>query len=216
MSQSLAFYDLIPWIDTTKRIQIYYQDQMIYQHDVSDNPPTVRLISPNGGEAFDRDSIEIFWESDDLDNNDLTYFVQYSPDNGTNWVSIAAGLRDVNGIHLEDLSNVAGSTQAVFRVTVSDGVHTAMDQSDSVFSIPGTMPQAQIISPSAFNQYPTNAVVRFMASAMDLEDGVIQGEQLTWSSDREGVIGSGENFESQTLSPGIHTCLLYTSPSPRD
>ena len=47
----------------------------------------------------------------------------------------------------------------------------------------------------------------------DLEDGTLPDEALAWSSDRQGVLGSGPSLAVNTLQPGRHTITLTVHDS---
>jgi len=47
----------------------------------------------------------------------------------------------------------------------------------------------------------------------DVEDGSLAGEQLTWSSNRDGVLGNGSELAVGTLSSGNHLILLKVTDS---
>src|SRR6266545_264172 len=47
----------------------------------------------------------------------------------------------------------------------------------------------------------------------DLEDGTLPDEALAWSSDRQGVLGSGPSLAINTLQPGLHTITLTVHDS---
>ena len=46
--------------------------------------------------------------------------------------------------------------------------------------------------------------LRFAATAVSAVDGEVSG-RVTWTSSRDGTIGSGASFATATLSAGVHT-----------
>jgi hypothetical protein len=58
-----------------------------------------------------------------------------------------------------------------------------------------------------------NTTVSFSGSAMDAEDGAIPASGLTWSSNINGLIGSGTSFSTTALSVGTHTITLTAKDS---
>jgi hypothetical protein len=46
-----------------------------------------------------------------------------------------------------------------------------------------------------------------------LEDGRLADEKLAWSSDKQGVLGSGPSLPTNTLQPGPHVITLAASDS---
>lgn len=76
--------------------------------------------------------------------------------------------------------------------------------------LPNTPPVASISSPAegATLQSP----VSFEGSASDAEDGVISSDGLSWSSDVDGLLGTGDSLQS-ALSIGEHTVTLTATDS---
>lgn len=210
---TLGFYELAPWVDGTDTIQILYQNQVILERKVSPNAPSVTLLNPNGGEVFAEGPVEVSWEASDADDDELTYFIQYSPDNGETWFSVVTGLKTTKSVVLEELRSLPGGDQAIFRVTAVDGVNSASDTSDAPFTMPDQPPQVVIHAPAVFAQFATNELVRMLGSVLDLEDGQLPGDALSWESDVDGHLGVGESIESSSLSPGVHHITLRTTDS---
>lgn len=57
------------------------------------------------------------------------------------------------------------------------------------------------------------ASVSFEGSAFDEEDGPLSGGSLVWTSNRDGVIGTGRTFSKNNLSDGMHTVTLTATDS---
>ena len=99
--------------------------------------PTVAVARPNGGETFiigSQDTVR--WNA--ADNVGVTAVdVEYSTDNGTNWIPVVAGLAN-SGRYMWVIPNTATATAKV-RVTAHDSQNVALDVSNAAFTIsPGT------------------------------------------------------------------------------
>lgn len=85
----------------------------------------MQVLRPLGGETISGDLV-VDWEAADPDGDPLRYTVQYSPDLGSTWQTLATShftpTLTVSGDAL------AGSEQALIRVIANDGVNTAMAQ----------------------------------------------------------------------------------------
>jgi hypothetical protein len=75
-----------------------------------------------------------------------------------------------------------------------------------------TPPIASITSPQSGAQFPDNQPVALVGAGNDAEDGVLPGAALTWSSDRDGGLGTGTTL-SRTLSAGAHLITLTATDS---
>jgi|GEM_PF-5981182 len=65
-------------------------------------------------------------------------------------------------------------------------------------------PYAHIDAPQSGDLFTDGAPIRFIAQADDRQDGNISSS-ITWTSDRDGWLGAGAEFVTNTLSLGVHT-----------
>ena len=61
-----------------------------YHYTVINRPPTVQIISPNGGEEYN-DTLTIRWQGQDLDFDSMTYTLAYERE-GMGWFVIATNI----------------------------------------------------------------------------------------------------------------------------
>jgi TolB protein len=131
----------VPYVPGTHEAVIAHGDKEIARIVVSESAPQINLTSPNGGELFTGGStVNVRWNSSDpdgaADEAKLAYVISLSEDNGVTWIPLALDLsqKEFNFVIPPNMQ----SDSALVRVTVTDGVNTAIDQSDSVFSIHGS------------------------------------------------------------------------------
>lgn len=74
-------------------------------------------------------------------------------------------------------------------------------------------PVAEIEAPSEGASFAPGDTISFQGSGTDLENGALTGASLSWSSDIDGEIGTGEQVESATLSSGDHVVILTATDS---
>ncbi len=80
-------------------------------------------------------------------------------------------------------------------------------------SVPNnTAPVATITSPANGSSSTAGQPVTFIASATDTEDGNLTGN-ISWASNRDGVIGSGGTVSTSALSVGTHTITASVTDS---
>jgi hypothetical protein len=124
--------EALPYNLSTKQIVISKDGKELASRNVSAHAPQVKLIFPNGGERF-KDKFTVRWQASDSDGDHLTYSLLYSADNGYTWQAVA---RNINESQLAtNVNELPGSTKALFRVVATDGVNTAIDDSDHTFII---------------------------------------------------------------------------------
>lgn len=74
-------------------------------------------------------------------------------------------------------------------------------------------PIAAIDTPSSDASYAPADTVTLRGSATDLEDGDLSGSSLSWSSDLDGQVGTGERVSTSSLSIGTHAITLAATDS---
>ena len=81
--------------------------------------------------------------------------------------------------------------------------------------IPGenVPPFVTIASPDNGSEFTEGDPVPFQGSAVDTEDGILPGESLRWSSQKDGAFATGTNPTITTLSPGGHAITLTATDS---
>ena len=109
-----------------------------------------------------------------------------------------------------------GSTFGLDSPPLSVGVHvitaTAVDPfgavgTDSItIQVTNQAPTASIVLPADNSTFPSSQPIRFQGGAFDVDEQ-IPGANLVWTSNVDGLIGSGEDFFA-TLTPGAHTITL--------
>lgn len=190
------------------------EPQVVASRAASVHLPTVQVLSPNGGEQLSGETVTFQWSGGDADGDALSYLVQYSPDNGTTWETLAVEWPDTS---LEvPLSSLAGSDRGRLRVMASDGFHTVLDESDGTFVVPNNAPDVYLSSPlDGSLVVASDKLLFFEASAHDKEEGELPGSSLTWTSSLDGVLGTGNAFEisSLELSEGEHTITVTATDS---
>ncbi|HSM09597.1 MAG TPA: hypothetical protein VLA33_11355, partial [Gemmatimonadota bacterium] len=80
-------------------------------------------------------------------------------------------------------------------------------------SCPNQAPDVTITSPADGGGHFMGESVTFSGEATDAEDGPITGEDLVWTSDIDGPIGTGTMFSRSDLSSGFHEITLTATDS---
>lgn len=182
---------------------------IIYQVDAGINLPAVQITSPNGGEEFGEDPITVSWIASDEDGDPLTFNVEYSADNGESWEPVALFLTDTQ-VNIDPV-NLPASDMGLFRVSASDGIRTASDTSDGFFYIPNHPPTGEIIEPTTDTTIANDQTITFQGQVYDYDLGALDGDNLQWWSDRDGLLGSGAVFSTASLSQGLHEINLVAN-----
>ena len=104
-----------------------------------------------------------------------------------------------------DLGNLpGGKSSCLIRVAATDGINQRTDQSDRAFTKLGQPPMVTIISPDAAASFTLGEQVLFEGAASDLEDNTFSTDHMTWTSDVDGLLGTGLVLGTSGLSRGLH------------
>lgn len=198
------FVFALPFNQQTRKVSLLHNNQVLATRTASNNVPNVTITAPNGGENLTGQTTTVTWSATDLDNDTLTFMLQYSRDNGTTWQTVAVNLKGSS--HQLDLNAIPGSSQARVRIIATDGFNTAMDQSDGVITVGRHAPQVTIDSPREQGSFFGDQTILFEGSALDLEDGSLGNSAFSWTSNLSGALGTGPALTktAASLVPGTH------------
>jgi hypothetical protein len=205
-----AFLEALPAASGVKGVQVRGDSTILDARVASDNPPTVQVVSPNGGETLSA-GFAISWTAADLDGDSLSFDVFYSPDNGVTWTLLAMGITNTSW-QLPSLDAIPGSDQGRIRVVTNDGFNTSMDTCDGTVSVPNSIPQALIIRPSDGLTITDQDLLIFEGMSLDNEDGPNAGT-VSWISSIDGFLSAERDFAFSGLSEGEHQVTLTVDDS---
>jgi hypothetical protein len=167
------------------------------------NPPVATIIEPaDGAELMDSDSIEFIGSGFDIEDGELF-------DDALVWTSNVDGFIGTGSFPKKMLS--IGEHIITLTVTDSDDM-TGIDQI-TVTVVENTPPTVWIIMPSDGDTLSMIIPGIFVGGATDAEDGFVAAENLIWTSNRDGVIGTGFFFTTNLSSMGRHKIILTATDS---
>jgi PKD repeat protein len=99
-------------------------------------------------------------------------------------------------------------------LTVRDGAGLTGTQTRSItVTAANQSPSVSISAPTNDASVVQGASINFVGAGNDAEDGTLGGASLTWASNINGVIGTGNSFWTSALSVGNHTITLTAKDS---
>jgi hypothetical protein len=207
-----GFIIAVPFNAAINAFEIEHNSIVIASLSASDNAPTVSVVYPVGGETISSESIELQWTANDIDGDSLSFAVQYSDDNGASWNTIAEDR--VQETLVIDRSQLPASGTALWRVGVSDGFLAGSDTSGT-FTVSNNAPSIFVDDPAGGLLFSEGQSILFEASAIDPEDGPLDGSGFTWTSDIDGMLGSGNPLavEVASLQDGEHSVTVRVEDS---
>jgi hypothetical protein len=204
------FTEVIPYPPATKTLVLKHNSTELASITVSDHAPNVTVISPNGGETLSGVA-NLTWLASDLDGDELHYIIDHSHDNGSTWHTLAIDFNETKFPLNTDY--IQGSTEGLIRITASDGVNTGSDVSNIVFTVLEKAPEVVIVAPLNGTMITEGTHISFTGAGYDLEDGMLNDSNLTWISDQNGILGTGEDLWTRNLTRGVHTITLMGEDS---
>lgn len=122
-----------------------------------------------------------------------------------------------------DLDGELGTGESLTVSGLSIGIHTitltvvdsdgGIDVHPITVPITNARPTATVTKPASGSSFNAGASVELTGTATDPEDGVLSGASLVWTSDLDGLLGSGESVTVDGLSIGVHTITLTATDS---
>ncbi len=202
-----TFAVLVPYEPAAARFAITHEGEEIFSLAVSPNAPTV-TVGPVTGTVTD--TLTVSWSADDLDGDSLTAAVYFSADGGETWELMTSGSEETEAEF--DISFWPGTEQGMVRVMVTDGVNTSQDVTGP-FTVTTKAPIVFVAAPEDGSGVLPETPILFTASGYDPEDGPMEGDVFSWSSDRDGELGRGEDVFVPELSLGWHEITVTASDS---
>jgi len=210
-NETFSFYEILPWHPETTLIQVWHGESSLAERDVSEHSPTVQLVSPQSDDLWVSDGEYVIeWRAQDGDGDPLWFDVAFSRDGGATWDVFATRLEETHLAVRGD--QFPGTDSAMLRVYASDGVHTS-EITSGPFVIEPKPPMVVIVAPHEGAGLPPGIPVRFKGYAYDREDGILNSEAMSWSSNRDGWLGDRADLMIESLSPGWHTITLRAADS---
>jgi hypothetical protein len=169
--------------------------------NVISTSPTVSIASPSDGDLYYiGDLISFNGTASDYEDGDLTADLVWSSD--IDGVIGYGGSFDAilsEGTHILTASVVDSDGQSGFaQVTVN--------------VVTNTPPVIEIIEPAYRDTFYLNTPIRLLGSATDAQEGNIS-HQITWSSNRDGVLGTGTELYITSGTPGLHAITAQITDS---
>lgn len=173
---------------------------------VLNTAPTANILTPPDGQEIATGGIVVLTGAgvDDQEGN--------LDGSRLSWTSSKDGaLGTGNNLIKTNLST--GTHIITLTVTDNEGLHGTDTTTINISSNPNNAPVATIVLPGNNQAADRGTPVLFVGTGADVEDGVLTGANLIWTSSIDGQIGTGNQFSVATLSAGTHTITLKATDS---
>lgn len=176
----------------------------LVREDLGQWKPAVQLVSWN----LASDPITVTWSGSHPFGASLHYDVTLEYPSGRAFPLATA--TTVSSLQFP-AGRLPGGSNVTLRVVAYAGVHSAQDQVTGLV-VPNRKPEVVIQSPFHGEDFGAGATITLLAFARDPEDGQLSGNQIAWTSDRSGALGTGSSLDV-VLSPGSHTLTVTATDS---
>ncbi|TAJ24779.1 MAG: hypothetical protein EPO68_01025, partial [Planctomycetota bacterium] len=180
----------------------------------SAHAPELALVAPNAG-APASGVVTLAWRGSDADGDALKYYVRYSPD-GTRVVPLHTQLT-IASVDVDFAQLPKFEAGGWLEVIASDGLATTSVRTSGLAVGGGdgasNAPLVYIATPDDAMTYPKSANVILHGNAWDLEDQMLSGASLTWTSNLDGQVAIGRLARTAALSVGTHVITLRAQDS---
>lgn len=169
-------------------------------------PPSVAILSPASGSSFVQyTSIAFSGSASDPESGNLSSQIAWSSD-----LQGALG----SGASLSVVNLLLGIHTVQARVTDSAGITATASIQVTVTRpvITNTAPTLRILAPSSGATFTEGTAITFSGSATDAEDGDLSS-RVQWSSDKQGVLGTGASLSISHLTAGTHAITAKVTDS---
>ncbi|MEM1086053.1 MAG: hypothetical protein AAGI48_18225, partial [Verrucomicrobiota bacterium] len=147
------------------------------------------------------------------EDDSVTFTATASDDEDGDIAASLAWSSDVDGpIGTGDTFNYALLTPGPHVITATATDSGSAEGSDSVSITVNAKPVVVITSPADASTSNDGDSVTFTATATDAEEGSVAAS-LSWSSDVDGIIGTGATFNYAALTPGLHVITATATDS---
>jgi hypothetical protein len=197
----------VPYLANTVGVEMVRtaDNRVLASQQASDNAPTVRVTYPNGGERLG-DEVTIIWQSADRDGDYPLYMVQYSPDLGKSWKTLATDVITTS-LTIQTTALAGANRTGLVRVIASDGFWTASGTSDAGFTVPKHAPEVHILAaPGA--TFPLGQPIVIWGVASDAEDFAVCPTQMHWSISIPGEVMTGPQLQLTDMLAGEYRVTL--------
>ena len=199
----LDLHEAIPWDARVKSIRFLRNGNICHTLVLPEQPPEVR-IRQLATDEWEKNQMKIEWTAEDHELP-LTYTLRYSHDGGQTWRAVAANLTESH--YVVNLDLLPGGEQCKFQAVTSAGVHTAVAETESFTVAPKPM-KAHILSPQSGATFTQGELVTLRGTGVSPNFGTADFQDLVWTSNRDGFIGTGYEVTTQDLSIGRHKLTI--------
>lgn len=198
-----------PYDPAVESIELYKDGALQERRTRTAHSPVITITLPTAGSTL-TETLTVEWQVSDADGDPIQTDVLYSKD-GLDWHPLV--LRTTATSVSVGAGELASSDTAMIRVRSSDGFNTTRDDVAGLQLGPNRPPRVWITHPQDPSTFYAGANVMLLGGAADLEDGSLPASSVAWYSSIDGLIATGYDYNTTSLSPGTHVLEFRATDS---
>jgi len=195
----------VPFPVNAVKAEIVHDNNVLWSGTVSANAPTVSITAPNGGTFNAANPITVTWTANDLDADALQFGLDYSADNGANWLMINPYI--VGNSLVWTPGYVTATNTARVRIRASDGFNTAFATS-AQFALTAQAPEAIILSPDEGTIFAEGETIEL--DGMSLTSSGMNAGSFAWQVNGN-TVGNTRTLTTPLTAIGANTITLQVT-----
>jgi hypothetical protein len=212
-SPALAVRAYVPIARDTRMLRFLFEGRPILDLPFGETPPDVTIdwkeVLQSGRPGG---SLRSVWKTSTVTSEPLRSFYEYSIDAGRTWRRITAMLGTKT--HSIDLNRLPGGKKCRLALVVTDGVLVKRMESPSFTNtVKPCVPM--LFRPAEGAAFLEGSPIELIGQGFYREEDAPERKDLTWSSSKDGTLGSGPVVVVPHLSRGGHEITLTAGRSRR-
>jgi hypothetical protein len=199
----LEFQEVIPWDSRVTSIRFLRAGEVCHVGKVPERPPKIDLHPP-APDRRERNIMRVKWSVDHKERI-TACLLRYSADGGVTWRVVALDLTEHQCS--VDMDLLPGGDHCLSQVVASAGLRTATAQTEP-FAVPRKAMRAHILSPEPGATFVEGDLVLLRGIGFSPDFGTADFQDIVWTSNRDGFIGTGYEVLAQSLSAGRHKLII--------
>jgi hypothetical protein len=151
--------------------------------------------------------VRVIWNMQDADGDALTSTLLYSPNPGR-WLPLVVNSPEQSfEFNAMDVPSTVGPVGKL-KLIVTDGLNVTESGVEMMSLNAPQPPETFLITPNTNETFQQHAPIAFHAAVWDMQDLMLTGDQVIWTSDVDGTFGEGLLLIYSDLSPGAHVITV--------
>ncbi len=192
------YHEIIPWSEDLTAFSIVMNDEVIHTIHTSNDRAHIRLDDMRRVQR-EGDMMHLSWNIE-AEHSDRPVMIRYSNNNGETWQAIATGIRERS--HLVNLDVLPGGRECRLEL-IASGFQKASFQTEP-FEVPVKPRKAYLFSPQEGDKFRVGESITFMGGGYSPDHDPCGVEAISWHSNIQGYLGSGNQLLRADLVPGTH------------